>query len=592
MASVPEREEIDDEHKWSVDEVYSHRDEWEAEKEEVEEMLDRLEGYEDSVTESPEDLLATLQLYEKVMRKVNRLYRYASMKKDEDTRVQENQALHSRARSLSSKASGVASFIEPEIQQAGRERIEELVEQEPGLEKYRHHLDDVLRLADHTRSGEVEELLADLGEVIGSPGDIYSSFTNADLEFPEVEKPSGEKIEITQSNFTKLLKHGDREFREEVYEKLYDTLSGYRNTLGTTLESSVKADVKLARARDYETAREAALDQDNVPVEVYDRLVETVTGNLKPLHRHLELKQRHLGLEQIEMHDVYMPLVEDEPEMSYEDAKEHVLEALEPMGEEYVEIARNGLEEEGWVDVYENRGKRSGAYSGGAYDTKPFILMNYQEDISSMYTLAHELGHSMHSYFTRREQPYIYSAYPIFLAEVASTVNEALLTRHLLENAGGEIQKAALSHSLENFRGTLFRQTMFAEFEHRIHGAVEEGEALTPGRLDEAYTGLKKEFYRPVELDDRIEKEWMRIPHFYYNFYVFQYSTGMSAALALSEQIIEEGPESYQEFLERGSREYPLETLREAGVDMSSSKPFKTAIEAYSERLDRMEELL
>ncbi|MFB6166962.1 MAG: oligoendopeptidase F [Candidatus Nanohaloarchaea archaeon] len=590
--SVPEREEVDEEYRWNVDEVFRDEEEWEQEREEVEKLLEEVAELKGSVTDSPANLLEALQLYEKVMRKVETLTKYASMKRDEDTRAQEHQALYSRARALSSRASGATSFIEPEIQQAGEERVQELVRQDKRLEVYEHHLDDVLRMAEHTRSEEVEELLAGLGEVLGAPGSIYSTFTNADLKFPEVERPSGEKVEITQNNFTKLLKHSDREFRTEVYRKFYDSISGYSNTIGSTLENSVKADVKTARIRDYGTAREAALDTDKIPVEVYDRLVETIGDNLEPLHRHLELKRDRLELEQMGMQDVYMPLVQDEPEIGYEEAREFVLEALAPLGDEYVEAARKGLEEEGWVDVYENRGKRSGAYSGGSYDTRPFILMNYQDDVNSMYTLAHELGHSMHSHYTCKQQPYIYGDYPIFLAEIASTVNEALLTRHLLENADEKVRKAALNNSLENFRATLYRQTMFADFEHRIHQAAEQGEALTPDSLDDEYGQLKQKFYRPVEMDDRIRKEWMRIPHFYYNFYVFQYSTGMSAALALAEQIVEEGPGSYLEFLGSGSSRYPVETLEDAGVDMGSAEPFEAAVSVYNRRLDSMEELL
>lgn len=588
---MPEREDIDNDYKWNVDQVYSSEEEWKAEREEVEQLIDEISGFTGSVTDSPEDLLQALELYEKLMRKVGKLSRYASMKKDEDTREQEYQSLYSRAKSLSSKASSATSFIEPEIQEAGSERIEELVEEESDLERYRHYFDDVLRKREHTRSREVEEVVSSLSEVLGSGG-VYQTFTNADLKFPTVEKPDGTEIEITQSNFTKLLKHDKRSFRRNVYEKFYDRIAEYRNTIGSTLEDSVKTDVRLANIRNYDTARKASLDSSNIPVKVYDNLVDTVRDNLDALHRHAEMKQEHLGVDKLSMWDVYMPLTEDDPEIDYEDAKEHVLNAVKPMGDEYVQAMRRGLET-GWVDVYENRGKRSGAYSGGSYDTEPFILMNYQDDINSMYTLAHELGHSMHSYFTCEEQPYIYSDYPIFLAEVASTVNESLLTRYLLENVDDKrIKRAALSHSLENFRNTLYRQTMFADFEHHIHRQVENCEALTPDSLDEAYRGLKSDFYRPADIDDRIAREWMRIPHFYWSYYVFQYSTGMSAAMTLSEKIVEESPEDYLGFLKSGSSRYPLETLKDAGVDMSSPSPVEEAISIYRKRMDEMEKLL
>jgi oligoendopeptidase F len=353
--------------------------------------------------------------------------------------------------------------------------------------------------------------------------------------------------------------------------------------------------VKLARARNYDTAREAALDGPNVPVSVYDTLVETVDDNLDRLHRHAELKREALGVDELRMWDLYMPLTGDEgPDVPYDDARQHVVDALAPLGEEYRSRVAEGFDSR-WIDVYENDGKQSGAYSGGTYDTQPFILMNYQDDISSMYTLAHELGHSMHSELTKEEQPYVYSSYEIFVAEVASTVNEALLTDHLLETVDDdEFRRHVLNEFLERVRSTLYRQTLFAEFEHEAHELEESGEPLTADRLDDLYRGLKERYYEPAVVDDRIAREWMRIPHFYRAFYVYQYSTGISAALAIADDILggdEAAAEDYRTFLRRGSREYPLELLRIAGVDMSTSDPIERALETYGDRLDQLDSL-
>lgn len=600
MSSIPEREELDEEYKWNIESLYQSKEEWEKDREKVEQLLEEIQSFEGQVVRSPENLFETLELYEEIKRKLNSLSRYASMKSDEDTRKQEYQKLSSQADSLSAKVSGATSFIEPEIQELSNEEFEGMIEQNPELEKYEHYIDDILRMKPHTRSKEVEEVLSDLGEVLGAPGEIYQMLSDADMEFPTVEKPNGEKVEISNANFTKLLQNPDRDFRQEVHEKFYDEIGDVRNTVGSTLSNATRTHVKTAKIRDYENAREAALKPSKIPVEVYDNLVDTIRDNLDLLHRHAELKKKSLDVDELRTWDLYMPLADSEsPEISFEDAKSHVIEAVSVLGEEYQEKVEDALESEGWVDVYENKGKRSGAYSGGSYDSKPFILMNYQKDINSMYTLAHELGHSMHSHYTNNNQPYINSGYDIFVAEVASTVNEALLTHHLLETIEDEeFRRHILSHYLERFRSTIYRQTMFAEFEQKIHKEIEEGGALTPDLLDEEYRDLKSDFYEPAVIDDRIAREWMRIPHFYYNFYVFQYSTGMSAATALSARILgdadnpEKARERYIEFLKKGGSEYPLELLKDAGVDMSSPEPIEEALEMYEEHLEKMEKLV
>ncbi|WP_394738936.1 oligoendopeptidase F [Natronococcus roseus] len=596
MSSVPERSEIDEQYTWDLESIYATDDDWEAAYEAVAERVDELADYEGEATDDAETLYAVLELRNEIMREVATVFSYARMRRDEDTTDQEYQAMTARAQSLAADAQSAASFIEPELQALTREEFDAMVDDVPELETYDHYVDDVLRMKPHTRSAEVEALLADLSEVTGATGEVYNMLSNADMSFPTVEDPSGEPVEITQSNFTNLLKRPDREFRREVYEAYFEEWSDVRNTVAASYKNSVKADVKMAQARDYDTAREAALDGPNVPVEVYDTLVDSVNDNLEKLHRHAELKREALEVEELQMWDLYMPLTADEgPDIEYDQAAEYVVDALEPLGEEYQSRVAEGLESR-WVDVYENEGKQAGAYSGGTYDTQPFILMNYQDDIASMYTLAHELGHSMHSELAKEEQPYVYSDYEIFVAEVASTVNEALLTNHLLETVEDpHFRKHVLNEFLERVRSTLYRQTLFAEFEHEAHRLEEQGEPLTADRLDEIYGGLKERYYEPAETDDRIAREWMRIPHFYRAFYVYQYSTGISAALAIVDGIDENGDEAaddYLDFLRRGSREYPLELLRIAGVDMSSSEPVDRALETYGRRLEQLEELL
>ncbi|MFT4867676.1 MAG: oligoendopeptidase F [Candidatus Nanohaloarchaea archaeon] len=585
---VRSRDEVEEKYKWAVDQIYGEG-EVEEEINQVNNLLEKIKGYRGDLKQESE-LEEFLKNYSRCRRKLSTLSRYASMKSDEDTRDQEAQALKSRINSLSSKVSEETSFVRIEIQEIGEDKIGEMIDRNDEIAKRDHYLREILRLKPHTRSLEVEETISSLSEVLDAPSETYSMLSNADIKFPEVDR-EGEKVRITNSNFTKLLKDSNQNFRREVYDKYYETLENYENTIGTTFSKEIRSNVKLAELKNYSSARESALKPNNIPLTVYDNLIETVNENLDVLHSHMELKAEARNLEKPGMEDLYLPIPESEgPEITYEEAKEHILEALKPLGEEYVEKAREGLENR-WVDVYETEGKRSGAYSGGSYDTRPFILMNYQNDINSMFTLAHELGHSMHSQLTSENQPYLHSSYKIFVAEVASTVNEALLTDYLLENVDDpEFRKHVLSHSLENFRSTLFRQTMFADFEQKIHEKAESGEAITPEVASEIYGDLKSNFYEPVEMDDHIENEWMRIPHFYYSFYVFQYATGISAANRIKELIKEEGPEKYLEFLKSGGSAPPLELLSKTGVNMEDREPVKAAIENYRERVEQMRE--
>jgi oligoendopeptidase F len=596
MSQVPERSELPTEDTWDLTSIYEDDEAWAAAYDAVTDRVDDLREYEGRVTKRPGTLLEFLDRRESILREVSTVSSYASLRSAEDTRNQAYQAMQAKAKSLSSAASSATSFLEPELQTLDRDDVGAFIEEEPALADYEHYFDDVLRAKPHTRSADVEAVLADLGEVAGAASDIYGMLSNADLTFPAVERPDGEAVEITQGNFTKLQKHPDRGFRRTVYEEYYDEWADVRNAVGTSLKNSVKKDVKYARARNYETAREAALDGPNVPVEVYDTLLESVHANLDTLHRHAELKREALGVDELRMWDLYTSMTGDEsPEIPYERAADYVVEAVAPLGDAYQKRVREGLDSR-WVDVHENRGKRSGAFSAGTYDTQPFILLNYQDDISSMFTLAHELGHSMHSELAKEAQPWQYADYTIFVAEVASTVNETLLTHHLLETVeDDDLRLHVLDEYLERFRSTLYRQTMFADFELRIHEIAEDDGALTPDRLDEEYGDLKSEFYEPAVLDDRIAREWMRIPHFYYNYYVYQYATGISAAVAIVERILEEGDDAaaaYRDALALGGSEYPMSVLETAGVDMTSPDPIESALGVYDEYLGRMADLV
>ena len=589
MSSVPERSEIAAEYRWDLDSIYTTDEDWEAALEATRDRVSELRQYEGRATESAATLLETFETHESVMRDVSQVATYANLRSSEDQRVAEYQSMSTRAQSLAADARSAASYLDPELQTLDAEAFDAFVETEPALAAYRHVVDDARRTREHTRSAEVEAVLAELSEVTGSASEVYSMLTNADMTFPTVENPDGEPVEISQNNFTTLQKSPDRAFRERVHEAFYDRWSDVRNAVGTALQKSVTGDVKTARVRNYETAREAALDGPNVPVSVYDALLSAVRENLDTLGAHAELKRDLLGVETLRPWDLYASLTGEDPTVEYGDARDHVVAAVAPLGEAYQERMREGLDSR-WVDVYENRGKRSGAFSSGTYDTQPFVLMNYQDDVASMFTLAHELGHSMHSELAADAQPWQYADYDIFVAEVASTVNETLLTHHLLETLDDErLRRAVVEQYLERFRSTLFRQAMFADFELAIHETVEAGGALTPDRFDELYRERKTDYYGPMAADDLIEREWMRIPHFYYNYYVYQYATGISAATAIVERIREEGEPAaadYRAALELGGSEYPVDVLSRAGVDATSPDYVETAIETYGDLVD------
>jgi len=597
MSKIRERNEIPDQYKWDVQSMYDGDEAWELDFERAEDLIiivGALKGY---VAIDPDNLLLTLETELKLDRVLTNLYTYAKMKQDENTTDGHYQAMTSRAETLSVHAASASSYIIPEILEEDPETIWSMVDSLEELHLYRQHLDDIMRNKPHVLSSSEESLLAQAGELAAAPSNIFGMLNSADLKFPTIKDSEGNDFTLTHGNFVPTLESRDRRLRKDAFEAYYSVYDDHKNALAMMVQSEVKKNIFYSNARNHESARHASLHKNNVDVAVYDSLVEAVHDNLPSMHKYMELRKKTLGLDELHMYDVYTPIVKNvDMKIPYEEATQTVLKAFKPLGDKYntvVEEAFNG----GWVDVYENLGKRSGAYSWGTYDSKPFILLNYHDNLDNMFTLAHEMGHSMHSYMTRENQPYLYGNYSIFLAEVASTTNEALLTNHLLETLDdGPERLYLLNHYLESFRGTVFRQTMFAEFERDIHALVEEGHALTHETLSAHYRALNEKYYGPaMVIDPQIDLEWARIPHFYYNFYVFQYATGFSAAVALSQQILEEGQpavDRYLNFLGAGRSEYPLDIMDKAGANMRSGEPVKEALKLFAKLVDEMEVLL
>jgi oligoendopeptidase F len=596
VKTLPARADIPVEHTWDLTPVYATDEAWEHEYAGVAPLLEELVTYKGRL-DNAQTLLEMLTLREIIGKRVGRLYVYAALRRDEDTTNAVYQAQTDRAQQLYVRASAAGSFVRPELLALPDGTLERFRQEEPGLELYAHMFDDLLREKPHVLSQAEETLLAQMGEIAAAPGNIHEMLTDADLKFGTVEDEEGEQVELTESRYTRLIRSHNRRVREEAFTKLFSTYQAFRNTTAATFSANVKGDVFYARARNYASAREAALHGDNIPLSVYDNLIAAVHDGLPQLHRYLALRKRVLKLDELHIYDLQVPLVQESADtFPYDEATRTVLAAISPMGRDYGAAAAGGFDSR-WVDVYETPNKRSGAYSWGAYDTNPFILLNYQDTLRDVFTLAHELGHAMHSYYTRHTQPYIYGGYTTFVAEVASTLNEALLTDYLLKHdTDPMVRLSVVNNSLENFRGTLFRQTQLAEFEKLTHDAAEAGEALTADRLSEIYYDLNALYYGPgVVSDALIAVEWARIPHFYRSFYVFQYATGISAATTLAQQILSEGApavERYLRFLSRGSSAYSIELLKDAGVDMTSPQPVATALEVFGTYVDEMERLL
>lgn len=598
MAEVLTRQDVDVTETWNLESIYATNEAWEEEFESVKAMLPLLVEYKGRLGQSAETLYEGLQLRDEVSRRLYKLYTYAHMRYDENTADSFYQAMNDRARTLASQIGATLAFMTPELLAVPESTIEMYLNENPDLAMYRHAFDELNQEREHVLTEAEEAILAKAGEVLGQSGTTFGMLNNADLTFPKIKGEDGEETELTHGRFITFLESSDRSVREAAFKAMYGTYAKYTNTLASTLAGSVKKDNFYADVRKFPSARAAALHGNAIPESVYDGLVEAVHEHLPLLHRYVALRKRVLGLDELHVYDMYTPLVSEvEMKVSYEEAKQLMVEGLAPLGAEYKHILEEGLSER-WVDVRETRGKRSGAYSSGAYDTQPFILMNWQDNINNLFTLAHEFGHSVHSYYTRKSQPYPYGDYSIFVAEVASTTNEALLNDYLLKKVTDRKEKLyLLNNQLETFRGTLFRQTMFAEFEHAIHDAARLGQSLTPEFLTSTYYALNQKYFgEEIVLDEEIGLEWARIPHFYYNYYVYQYATGISAAAALTDQILEEGQPAVERyinnFLKAGSSDYPIEVLKAAGVDMTTKAPVEAALRQFERVLDEFEALL
>lgn len=594
---LPERKDIAVEDTWRLEDIFATDQAWENEFKDIQDSLPKGEQYKGKLGESADVLWDALQFQDGITERLGRLYTYSHMRYDQDTGNTFYQGMDDRAKNLYSQASSVFSYIVPEILSIDEETINRFMDEKEELKLYEHVLKEINLQRPHVLSAEQEALLAQASEVLSASSNTFGMLNNADLRFPSIKDENGKEVELTHGRYTRFLESADRRVRKEAFEAMYKTYGQYKNTFASTLAGTVKKDNFYAKVRNYSSAREAALSANNIPESVYENLVGAIHDNLDLLHRYVRLRKKILGVEELHMYDLYTPLVKDvKMEIPYEDAKNYVLNGLAPLGEDYVSVLKEGFENR-WVDVHENRGKRSGAYSSGAYGTNPYILMNWQDNVNNLFTLAHEFGHSVHSYYTRKNQPYQYGDYSIFVAEVASTTNEALLNDYLLKEIDDEQKRIyLLNHYLEGFRGTVFRQTMFAEFEHLIHKMAQDGVALTAESLTQTYYDLNKKYFgEDIVIDEEIGLEWSRIPHFYYNYYVYQYATGFSAAAALSSQILEEGQpavERYLGFLEAGSSDFPIEVLKKAGVDMTSPEPIKAACKVFEEKLTELEQLL
>ncbi|MGR9050828.1 oligoendopeptidase F [Halobacillus faecis] len=594
---LPKREEIPVEKTWDLEAMFATDEEWYKELEEAKELLPELQKYQGKLGESAEQLYELLSFQDKISHKIGLLYTYAHMRNDQDTTNAHYQEMNAKAENLYTKIASAMSFIVPEILALPEGKVKSFIESYEPLELYEHTLDEITRQRAHVLSEKEEKLLAGFSEIGANPSQTFGALNNADLTFPTIKNEEGEEVDLTHGRYINFLKSDNREVRKSAFDAMYDTFGSFKNTFASTLGGHVKKNNFNASVRKYDRARQAKLDSNNIPESVYDNLLEAVNERLPLLHRYAELRKEVLDLDEVHMYDLYTPLVKDaEMEISYEEAQDLVTKGLEPLGEEYVNIVKEGFENR-WIDVEENKGKRSGAYSSGHYGTNPYILMNWQDNVNNLFTLAHELGHSLHSYYTHKNQPYRYGNYSIFVAEVASTCNEALLNDYMIKKTNSEKEKLyLLNNFLEGFRGTVFRQTMFAEFEHEIHMQAQNGEALTAEKLTEIYYDLNKKYFGDnIVIDEKIGLEWARIPHFYMGYYVYQYSTGYAAAQALAGQILEEGEpavERYKNFLKAGSSDYPIEVLKQAGVDMTSKDPILSALDVFEEKLNEMEQLL
>lgn len=594
---VMKRSEVKEEYTWAIHDIYETDEAWQEEYDQVEDLLQSLATFAGHMTGSAETLLDFLNQYEKVCKLYERISIYANQRYHEDTGNATYQNLTGKAANLGVKMDSTLSFAIPELLSVEPTVIKDYFASNADLKKYEIYLNNILRRRDHTLSKEAEELIASAGEVMDGPSNIFSMFNNADVKFPEIKDEEGNLVRITHGRYGMFMESKDRKVRKAAFTGMYDTYKQFKNTLAATYSTNVKSWIFESKARHYNSNMERALFETNVPTSVYHNLLDVVNENMDLMHRYVSLRKKILGLEELHMYDIYVPMVgEVDMKIPYEEAKKTVYDALAPLGEDYRAKLKEGFDTR-WIDVYENEGKRSGAYSWGPYGTHPYVLLNYQENLDNMFTLAHEMGHAMHSYYSDKALPYLDAGYVIFVAEVASTCNEALLMEYLLNKTEDKKQRAFLiNHFLDQFKGTLYRQTMFAEFEMITHSKAEAGESLTADELCSIYYDLNQKYYgKDMVSDDEIAMEWAKIPHFYTPFYVYQYATGYSAAIALSRRILKEGPkavEDYKKFLSGGRSKNPIELLKIAGVDMSTKEPIQQALNLFRELLDEMETLM
>lgn len=588
-----DRTSIEDKFKWNIDTMYQSNESIKDDIDKVNSIIEELKSYKGKISSSKENLYKVLSNSEKASRILQNLYVYTHMKQHEDTRNNENQARATKAEMLSTELSMATSYIVPEIIAMDENKLKEYLEDEK-LSFYKKYVDEILRDKPHTLTEKEEEILAAVSDLSTVPENVYEMFSFADLKFPEIKGEDGKDIRITHGNYSTFLKSKDSRVRKDAFKAVYSTYEDYKNTFASTLYGGIKSEIFYSKMRNYKSAIESSLFQDDISVDVYYNLISAVDENLDTLNRYVDIRKKYLNIDEMHMYDLYVPITSNfDMKITYEEAQDIILKALKPLGEEYLSIVKRAFNER-WIDVYENEGKQGGAYSWGSYDSSPYILMSYKDDLNSLFTLIHELGHSMHSYYSKHSQEYLYSSYKIFVAEVASTLNELLLVNYLLENSSSKEERIyLLNYYLEQFRTTVYRQTMFAEFEKITHERVEAGEPLTAKEFTDIYYDLNKKYYgKSCIVDEEIGLEWARIPHFYSNFYVYKYATGFSAASALSEKILNEGKsavEKYIEFLKSGGSDYPLNQLRAAGVDMEKKESIEKALNVFKELVEELE---
>ncbi len=589
------RNNIDPKYQWNLEDFYKTPKDWETTYNNLKANIQEMKQFQDHLSDSKETLISCFTKHNQFSLVLDQLYTYANMKLHEDSQNESAQALVSRADMLLVEYSTLTSFLIPEVLTIPKNTIEAYL-QDDDFKLYQHFFHSIFRKQAHMLSKEEEKLLAKASELTESPQNIFTMLNDADISFPNIQNENGDWVELTKGRYTTFLENKDQKVRQSAFSTLYNTYEKQKNTLATTYISSVKSDVFKAQVRNYDSSLAMALADDNIPLSVYDNLIDTVNKHLPLLHRYIDIRKKELGLDELHLYDLYTPLVPElDINIPYEEAVSKVEQSLKILGKEYQDALHIGLNN-GWIDIYENKGKRGGAYSWGSYGVHPYVLLNHNDTINSMFTLAHEMGHALHSYFTWQKQPYLYSGHKIFVAEVASTCNEALLMDYLLNTTPDKkTRKYLINYFLEQFRGTLFRQTMFAEFEKMTHAMIENQEPLTCEILNQIYLDLNKRYFgNNIIIDDAIKIEWARIPHFYNAFYVYQYATGYSAAIALAQKIQIEGntaTKSYLEFLSKGDSEYSIDLLKGAGVDLSSPKPIENALSLFEKLLNEFETL-